>query len=50
MAGTRNSHARPLSITAITTRIPEERAAVLLDHLRQQVRQIADLISEQGYV
>lgn len=39
-----------LSITAITTRIPEERAAVLLDHLRQQVRQIADLISEQGYV
>ncbi|MCQ4629031.1 IclR family transcriptional regulator [Shinella sp. CPCC 100929] len=39
-----------LSITAIATRIPEERATVLLDHLRQRIKQIADLISEQGYV
>lgn len=39
-----------LSITAIASRIPEERAPVLLDHLRQEARLIAELIAEQGYV
>ena len=39
-----------LSITAIANRIPEERALVLLDHLRREVKEITENIAAQGYV
>lgn len=39
-----------LSITAIASRIPEDRAPILLDSLRQEVSRIAEIVAEQGYV
>lgn len=39
-----------LSITAIANRIPEDRAPLILESLREQAQHIADQIAAQGYV